>query len=98
FFSLVGIDGLRRKALQSEHHGTIRGMADAGKGERAMQADGDARNLRPRRSRPVTAADFAQETFGRHHRSHRMRTGRSDTDLEKVEDRKEHGKTSLRNA
>ena len=65
-------------------------VPDAGKGERAMQADLQLRNGRACRPWPLIAKDQRQKAVGCRHRPHRMGARRTDTDLEDVKDRKKH--------
>ena len=41
------------------------------------------------------AGDLVEEAPRRRHRAHRMRTGRTDPDLEQVENRKKHVQSSM---
>ncbi len=86
----VGIDKVRPLAGQAENDCPAGAMTNAGEGERPVQADLQARNDGTGGARPLVAEDQRQKAVGRRHRSHRMRTGRADTDLEDVKDRKKH--------
>ena len=77
-------------AGKPEDDGAVGAVADAGIGERAVQAGADAVDLGAGRARPVAASDLVEEARGRRHRPHRVRTRRADADLEQVENRKEH--------
>src|SRR5450830_2044101 len=74
----VGIDVLGRLAHQAENDRLVGGVADAGQRERAIQrhfhADGGVQRTR-----------FEQEAACRHHGADRVRTGRPDADLEKIQ-------------
>src|SRR3954466_4217863 len=65
-------------------------MADAGIGERAMQAGADAVDVDAGGTRPVVARDLFEEAARGRHRPHRVRARGADADLEQVENRKEH--------
>ncbi len=82
----VGIHRFGMFALQPEQHGLVAAVALAGSAERAVQLDLDGAG---RCQLPVTAQAFGKAQGGAH-RSHRVRAGRADTDLEQVEDTEGH--------
>lgn len=86
----IGVDKVRPLAGEAQNDGTPCAVANAGKGERAMQADLQLRNGCTRRSRPLIAEDQRQEAVCSRHRPHRVGARRTDTDLEDVKDRKKH--------
>src|SRR5690606_30228374 len=87
---IIRIDRVWRKALQPKDNGPIRSMADACKGERAVEADRNMGDFNARWPWPVPIPDFAQKPMCRDHRAHRMGTRRTNADLEQFEDGKEH--------
>ena len=86
----VRIDLGRIAALQAQQHRRIGAMAQPGQGERSVELGLQARD------RGAIGQAALDKDFRRLHRSDRMRTGGTDTDLEQVEDTEMHGANSLK--
>ncbi len=91
----IGIDAVRALAHQPEDDGAARAMADAGIGQRTMQADLDRRDMGIGRSRPIARQNEIEEAHGGRHRPHGVRTGGADPDLEDIKNRKKHSNSAL---
>ena len=95
-FHAIGIDTVRRLAHQADDHGIAGAMADAGIGQRAMQARLQGGHMGAGRSRPLVGEDEIEKAIGRRHRTHGVGTRGADADLEHVENRKKHGAPRMR--
>jgi hypothetical protein len=73
-------------AQQAEHHGSIGRVTLSGEGERAVQCRSQPHGALAVRRSPQQV----EKAPGRRHRTHRMRRGWADADLEHVEDAEEH--------
>ena len=81
----IRIDAVGRLPGEPERNGTVGAVTLAGKGERAVQADGDTARCASE-GRDV----FGEEAARGDHRPDRVRAGGADPDLEHVEDAEEH--------
>ena len=91
----LGVEGAGVEAGEAEDHRAVGGVALAGEGEAAVQAAAEARRRPGAGDAVVARAQRREETARRHHRSHGVRGGGPDADLEDVEDAEEHGSRSL---
>ncbi len=91
----IRIDRIRLVAAKAENHRPVGGMADAGIGERAVQARRQPVDARMGGTRPVASRDLVKEHAGGGHRSHRMRTGRPNANLVEIENRQKHSTPSM---
>ena len=78
----VRVDPVGPLARQAEQDRAVGGVALAGQGERSVEVDAD---LRDALQQPVGTQPLDKAAGGRH-RSHRVRAGWTDPDLEEVED------------
>jgi hypothetical protein len=78
----VGVDPVGPLARKAEQDGAVGGVALAGQGERAVEVDLDPRGP----SEPACVAQPLDKAAGGRHRSHSVRGGWTDPDLEEVED------------
>ena len=81
---LVGIVSVGGETGEAEDRGPVGGMADPGKGQRAVERGAEAVEVEGR------GAQRVQKACGGDHRAHGVGRGRADADLEHVEDGKEH--------
>ena len=87
----LGVDRLRRRALEAQHHRLVAAMTDAGRAERAEQLGPDRCHL----LEETVLLESARKGQCRAHRPHRVRARRADPDLEQVEHADRHDATSL---
>ena len=80
FFGGVGVVGLWLEPGETENGRPVGGMADTGKGKRAMQRAAHPGHVEGR------VAEFVEKAGGGDHRPHRVRGRGADADLEHVED------------
>ena len=78
----VGIDGFGLDAAEAEDHRLVGRMAPSGIGQRAIKRDPDLRDPADR----AALDEPRREGGGRFHRADRVRGGRANADLEKLED------------
>src|SRR3954464_11254309 len=83
----IGVDPVRPLSGQAEQDRTIGGVDLAGQSERTIKIDADRRDTLP----PPVATQPLGKAAGGRHRSHRVRTGWTDPDLEEVEDAANQG-------
>jgi hypothetical protein len=88
----VGIDALRRLALEPEQHRAIAAMAAAGGAQRAVEIGADAR----RALQHALVLEALAETPRGAHRSHRVRARGADADGEEIENRDRHPVSIIR--
>ncbi len=86
----VRIDPVRGLAGQADDHRPARSVADAGIGERSVQAGFQRRDLGALRPRPAVGRNQVEKPVSRCHRPHRMGARRAYPDLEHIENRKKH--------
>jgi hypothetical protein len=77
-----GIDHSRLVARETKKYGAVRGVAQAGEGERSVERSLDAGNAMEQAMR----LEVPRKEAGRPHGAHGMRAGRADADLVKVEE------------
>lgn len=94
----VRIDGFGVQATQAQRDCATTAMADAGKGQRAMQAGGQRRRSGIGGARPVAGGQLIEKAPGCRHRSHGVGTRWADADFENVEYGQEHDRHSGRAA
>src|SRR5690606_5171309 len=82
-----GVDAVRLFAFETEQHRLVAAVALAGGAEGTVQLDTDA----CRGAEQALAAQAVDEARGGTHRPHRVRAGRTDADLEQVENAEGHG-------
>jgi hypothetical protein len=80
------IHGIRLMPGQAQQHGLVAAMSLAGGAQRAIQLDTHA----GRGGKHARRLQAQHEQAGRAHRTHGVRTGRTDADLEQVEDADGH--------
>ncbi len=90
----VGINRIRQMTAEPQNDGSIRRMPDAGICKRAVQARFQPVDFRMRRPWPVSAYNFIEKHARSRHRAHRMRTGRPNANLVKIENRQKHSTPS----
>ena len=81
---LCSVIGFGQEPGQTQDHRAVGGVADAGKGEGAMQRRPDPTGMKRRCPQQV------EKPPRRHHRPHRMRRRRANPDLEHVEHAEKH--------
>ena len=77
-------------AEKAEHDRPVRRMALPGIGERTVEGDPHSKPRLRRRIPPPPFREQLEKGAGRRHRPHRVRRGRTDSDLEDVEDAEKH--------
>ncbi len=83
----VDLDSCRLRSLQSEQHRLVTAVTFSRRSQRAVQLDVDVRDT----IEQSIAVQPQSEEARRTHRTDRMRTRRSDTDLEEIKDTDGHG-------
>ena len=77
-------------AEEAQHDRPIRRVALAGEGERAVQGNPYPESSSGGRFLPVALRKQLEKSAGRRHRPHRVGRGRTDADLEYVENAQKH--------
>ena len=84
-FCFLRVIGIGQETCEAEDGGTVGGVADAGKGKRAVERGFEALWMKR------AGAQGIKEASGGDHRAHGVAGRGADTDLEHIEDGQEHG-------